>query len=52
MTISDLVEKFREGGYKLELTEDWQKVLVSGDLTPPAPLRRQLHDDREQVRAL
>ena len=45
-----LAEKIEEAGFKLRLTDDWRRVVVSGDSELSEPLRSQLKADKEQVR--
>ena len=52
MSCPNLIEKIRSAGFKLELTEDWQQIQVSGDVDMPSALEQQLMDDKEGVKTL
>ena len=41
--------RLREAGYELALSDDWQKVKVSGSSNLSAPLRAQLKAGREDI---
>ena len=41
--------RLREAGYELALSDNWQKVKVSGSSKLSAPLRAQLKADREDI---
>ena len=52
MSCPNLIEKIRSAGFRLELTEDWQQIQVSGDVDMPSALEQQLMDDKEGVKTL
>jgi len=41
--------RLREAGYELALSDNWQKVKVSGSSNLSAPLRAQLKAGREEI---
>ena len=49
MNTQHLSNRLREAGYELALSDDWQKVKVSGSSNLSAPLRAQLKADREDI---
>ena len=44
-----LSKRLREAGYELALSDNWQKVKVSGSSKLSAPLRAQLKAGREDI---
>ena len=44
-----LSKRLREAGYELALSDNWQKVKVSGSSKLSAPLRAQLEAGREDI---
>ena len=49
MNTQHLSNRLREAGYELALSDDWQKVKVSGSSKLSAPLRAQLKAGREDI---
>ena len=49
MNTQHLSNRLREAGYELALSDNWQKVKVSGSSKLSAPLRAQLKADREDI---
>ncbi len=52
MSCPNLIEQIRSAGFRLELTEDWQQIQVSGDANMPSALEQQLIAAREGVKTL
>ena len=49
MNTQHLSNRLREAGYELALSDNWQKVKVSGSIKLSAALLEQLEDGREDI---